>query len=767
MAYAGASNPPSAQVNGLRYSAGDGTSDTAATTSQVQSVIGSGVYDPAGAALSTAVAESSSFTVDGTVSGKAYWVTTGTNALTASLPGTQPSNGWSCYVTKVDSATGSITLSSNSALLGVLGNSVRISSNGTSYVYSYSEGVATVDGGFSLTAAVNASINWITSGMGRVTSALGFTSTAINPYLGCIGFLLNNQNLVMSTSKDGITWDETYIPFVPPDGGNSRDVSMLCDKYGNIVKYGGKYWGTYTASGFGGVSYFGVFSTVDCRTINFVANPQITGSGLTNISTTATASIGGTLTVASASGIAVGQRVSYPTGPGLDSVVTVVSGTTITVSPVPTAAISGTVYFSNINNTWAGSFFLDDNGVPTFTVRVSTNFGSNYGTPGVGYVQCTNPGTFTTWTAYTTLSGVVGGANVGPGGSIKVGSTWYLFTDEQNSALGNRQDICYYTSSSATGTYTRGGFFGLASAYGSNIESAMVLPNGDANTTQNWTFYFSEQTQGRLRMATSTTGIVGTYGTPTTPLYSGMNTSGDGRIFPLSNYDDAIPFLANQPPHILFGLFDINSTSNGFRLTSTGNGLSLVQGTNVLNMSVGGGLTFSGTGGMIIACPFSTSSGSITSAGNFNGGSNNSKIQLSSTSTVGFYSGTTAGNNDTAISRISAGLMAVGNGTAGDFTGAVKVNNIQLSPTTTSVTGSTSGTAVFSQPSQGPVGKMTFITLTSLLGTASYTYPVAYTAAPVILTTSGLASSIVTSNSATACTVTGATTSGLLILIGN
>src|ERR1700744_2314452 len=196
---------------------------------------------------------------------------------------------------------------------------------------------ATLVGLSDFSAPPNTDITFETSGDGRVTSVAGFSSTAINPYLGSVGFVVNAQNLCLGSSKDGAVWTQTIIPYVPPDNGNSRDVSMLCDKYGNIVKYNGKYWGTYTASGFGNCNYFGVFSTIDFKTFTFVSNPQIIGSGLTTVSTTATASIGGTLTVANATGIAVDQNVSYPTGPGLTnhSVVTAVSGTTITVSPTP------------------------------------------------------------------------------------------------------------------------------------------------------------------------------------------------------------------------------------------------------------------------------------------------------------------------------------------------------------------------------------------------------------------------------------------------
>ena len=98
--------------------------------------------------------------------------------------------------------------------------------------------------------------------------------------------------------------------------------------------------------------------------------------------------------------------------------------------------------------------------------------------------------------------------------------------------------------------------------------------------------------------------------------------------------------------------------------------------------------------------------------------------------------------------------------------GSMYATIIKANSATTSVTGSTSGTAVFTQPNQGTGLKIVMITLTSLLGTASYTFPTAFINTPVVLSTSGLATSIVTTNTTTSCTVTGTTSSGTLILMG-
>lgn len=90
----------------------------------------------------------------------------------------------------------------------------------------------------------------------------------------------------------------------------------------------------------------------------------------------------------------------------------------------------------------------------------------------------------------------------------------------------------------------------------------------------------------------------------------------------------------------------------------------------------------------------------------------------------------------------------------------------QFNPTAaqTTLSCSTSGSATFSQPAAGSSFKDVIIHLSSCIGIATYTYPVAFSFTPQVLSQSY--ASIVNSITSTAVQITGATTTGFIYLNG-
>ena len=123
--------------------------------------------------------------------------------------------------------------------------------------------------------------------------------------------------------------------------------------------------------------------------------------------------------------------------------------------------------------------------------------------------------------------------------------------------------------------------------------------------------------------------------------------------------------------------------------------------------------------------------------------------------------------------------ILIGNGTTDDgvntlqVTGSVKATQFNSTATQTTLSGSTSGNAVFSMPFQGSSYKKVMINCNSLVGaTSTYTFPTAFTTSPSISVTYGVGGSIsvlptvITTLTNSTVIITGTNSSGILILEG-
>ena len=132
------------------------------------------------------------------------------------------------------------------------------------------------------------------------------------------------------------------------------------------------------------------------------------------------------------------------------------------------------------------------------------------------------------------------------------------------------------------------------------------------------------------------------------------------------------------------------------------------------------------------------------------------------------WSSTTAwhGSKDSSISRDTAGRLLIGDGSGSARD--LKLRTIFSEATQTTLNGTTSGTAVCSQPEQGGSFKVVIIKCIALNGvtTSAYTFPTAFTTTPSIVATNDVAAGVITALSTTSVTLTGAPTTGSIMLIG-
>ncbi len=275
------------------------------------------------------------------------------------------------------------------------------------------------------------------------------------------------------------------------------------------------------------------------------------------------------------------------------------------------------------------------------------------------------------------------------------------------------------------GNGATGGTTTLSVKNSAGVQSVSILGNGKVGigtSSQTWGF--------QIDAATATDG------------FRINNTSGSGfGVIQPSGANDIIYFVASGSAGGTRGI-SMDSQNGAQNYYDTGGKMTFGSGGGTYNLTVGG---TTATRGLLIQ--------------NTTGSSNGIYLRPKATNDIEMYMQNEAGTKilswDSQFDILS---------TTGDIAvaGAIKSTS-----TETVVSNSTSGTTQFSQPFAGTTFKKVLIKCVAALGTASYTFPVAFAAVPMIITSDQIVGGVVTALSTTAVTITGATTTGYLTLEGD
>jgi hypothetical protein len=222
---------------------------------------------------------------------------------------------------------------------------------------------------------------------------------------------------------------------------------------------------------------------------------------------------------------------------------------------------------------------------------------------------------------------------------------------------------------------------------------------------------------GTATYAGNVTLLNGTNSTQTLAIQPGSTADQNG-VLQFSNYTGTDEWTVKKDSTNSLRVTDVADSSldraifyqNGNTYLNAGNGSNAVVINNTTN---------SGTGGLIV----------------YAGGSSASTAEL-----------TVTGSGNVMANGFLAGKV------------------VENAASQTTVSCSTSGSVVFSEPEQGASYKKVVVYENACVGTASYTYPTAFAHTPQVLSQS--LASTATTVSATAVTITGATSTGFLDLDG-
>lgn len=492
---------------------------------------------------------------------------------------------------------------------------------------------------------------------------------------------------------------------------------------------------------------------------------------------------------------------------------TSLTSTGLTTIASPTLSVTGNILLGS-----AKDFFMDLTGVgqtlfrhgtPTTTaynVLSFANTGMSHTSriSGAAYQTQFNilPASMNITSTYGAFSGITYGANYGAQYTVR-SLVDKNYVDSVKTTIGGSQwttlsaTAITYTASSnplvSVGTTTGTATFNLQGAGTTSASVAFEAKNSSAvNLLRLYNSGHIEAGVGNsLYIGLNNSSATGNFNTGVgfnvfTSLNGGTNNTAMGREAMFSNvsgsnntaFGDYALRKTTSTNNTGIGYSALSENTSGFYNTALGWNCLITNTTAHFNTGLGATCLQNSTGasntGVGVSCLQANTTGALNTAIGFGAGDGNNGDN-------NIFIGAYAGRRQTAVSnklfidnqdRGSSANDLTNSLIYGTFDASVANQQLTVNATLkinsaqTTVNASTSGTVTYSQPESGVGYKIIMVHCSAALGTASYTFPVAFTNTPGVVASTTAAAGIVTALSTTAITVTGATTTGDLMIIG-